>query len=189
MESILLRDLYKDKCALALTLADQEITVSGWVRSVRDSKSLGFIVLHDGTCFQTLQIVYESSGVRSYTDATVSLEGDEAFRAVSRLAAGSAVVVTGRLVLTPEAKQPFELHASDVILEGRLYAGLSSSEKTSFDGISADRGSSASPYQHLSGCFPRSLSGCLCNPPVFPGPGFCLCAYSSDHRQRLRGRR
>ena len=47
MESILLRDLYKDKCALALPLADQEITVSGWVRSVRDSKSLGFIVLHD----------------------------------------------------------------------------------------------------------------------------------------------
>lgn len=118
MESILLRDLYKDKCALALTLADQEITVSGWVRSVRDSKSLGFIVLHDGTCFQTLQIVYESGVVRSYNDATVSLEGDEAFRAVSRLAAGSAVVVTGRLVLTPEAKQPFELHASDVMLEG-----------------------------------------------------------------------
>ena len=59
MESILLRDLYQKDHALASSLNGQEITVSGWVRSIRDSKSLGFIILHDGTCFQTLQIVYE----------------------------------------------------------------------------------------------------------------------------------
>ena len=47
MESVLLRDLYKDHHALAASLDGQKITVSGWVRSIRDSKSLGFIVLHD----------------------------------------------------------------------------------------------------------------------------------------------
>ncbi len=118
MESILLRDLYKDGHALASSLNGQEITVSGWVRSIRDSKSLGFIVLHDGTCFSTLQIVYEADKVHSYNENNNTCEGAEAFRAISRLTAGSAIIVRGTLVLTPDAKQPFELHASDVTLEG-----------------------------------------------------------------------
>jgi asparaginyl-tRNA synthetase len=118
MESILLRDLYKDGHALAASLADQEITVSGWVRSIRDSKALGFIVLHDGTCFSTLQIVYEDGEVHSYTDANGPCEGTDAFRAISRLTVGAAIIVKGKLLLTPDAKQPFELHATSVELEG-----------------------------------------------------------------------
>ena len=100
MESVLLRDLYKDHHALAASLDGQKITVSGWVRSIRDSKSLGFIVLHDGTCFQTLQVVYENGVLQSYHDGTASLEGEEAFRGVSHIAIGSACFITGRLLLT-----------------------------------------------------------------------------------------
>lgn len=83
---------------------DREITVGGWVRSLRDSKTFGFIVLNDGTCFQPLQIVY----------------GDKLdnFQAISKLNVGSALVVRGTIVATPQAKQPFEMQASEVIVEG-----------------------------------------------------------------------
>ena len=68
MKSVLLKDLLKDDLALARELAGTEITVSGWIRSIRDSKALGFMVLHDGSCFPTLQIVYEDGKVNSYMD-------------------------------------------------------------------------------------------------------------------------
>ncbi len=82
----------------------QEITVGGWVRSLRDSKTFGFIVLNDGTYFQPLQVVY--------SDAL------ENFAAISKLNVGSALVVTGTIVATPEAKQPFEMQATEVFVEG-----------------------------------------------------------------------
>ncbi len=82
----------------------QEITVGGWVRSLRDSKTFGFIVLNDGTCFQPLQVVY----------------GDtlDNFQTISKLNVGSALIVTGTIVATPEAKQAFEMQASEVFVEG-----------------------------------------------------------------------
>ena len=101
MDYKLIRDLFEKPTAFA----DQTITVTGWVRSIRDSKSLGFIVLHDGSCFQTLQVVYEASKLDNFAD-------------VSKLPVGSAIIVTGQLVMTPEAKQPFELHAASVEVEG-----------------------------------------------------------------------
>ena len=101
METILLRDLAKRYQALA----DTTVQVSGWVRSIRDSKSLGFIVLHDGTCFNTLQIVYEADKVANFDE-------------ISHLPVGSAVIVAGRLVLTPGAQQPYEIHAESVEVEG-----------------------------------------------------------------------
>lgn len=82
----------------------QEITVGGWVRSLRDSKAFGFIVLNDGTCFQPLQVVYHDT-----------LDN---FQVVSKLNVGSALVVTGTIVATPEAKQPFEMQATEVLVEG-----------------------------------------------------------------------
>ncbi len=119
MESVLMRDLLQGDHALAKQLAGREITVSGWIRSIRDSKALGFIVLHDGTAFEALQIVYEEGQVQNFTDKSGrSCTGSEAFHAISHLSVGSAIVVTGKLVLTPEAKQPFELHACTVELEG-----------------------------------------------------------------------
>lgn len=83
---------------------DKEVTVGGWVRSVRDSKTFGFIVLHDGSFFETLQIVYHDSM--------------ENFSEISKLNVGAAIVVKGTLVATPQAKQPFEIQAEEIIVEG-----------------------------------------------------------------------
>ena len=83
----------------------KEITVGGWVRTVRDAKSIGFIELNDGSCFKSLQVVFEDSKVNN-------------FKEIAKLNVGSSVVVTGELVLTPDAKQPFEIHASSVDIEG-----------------------------------------------------------------------
>ena len=80
------------------------VQVGGWVRSIRDSKTFGFLVLHDGSFFETLQVVYSDQ-----------LEN---FAAISALGVGSAVIVKGTLVETPNAKQPFEIQADEVILEG-----------------------------------------------------------------------
>ena len=82
----------------------QEISVGGWVRSVRDSKSFGFIVLNDGSAFDTLQIVY-------HDDMTN-------FAEISKLNVGSAIIARGKLVPTPEAKQPFEIQAEEITVEG-----------------------------------------------------------------------
>lgn len=83
---------------------DQEITVGGWVRSLRDSKSFGFIVVSDGSCFQTLQVVFHDTM--------------ENFSEIARLNVGAAIIVTGTLVATPQAKQPFEIQAAAVTVEG-----------------------------------------------------------------------
>lgn len=82
----------------------QEIEVSGWIRTMRASKKFGFIELNDGTFFKNLQIIFE--------------EGLENFEEVSHFAISSAIRVKGEFVLTPDAKQPFELKASAIILEG-----------------------------------------------------------------------
>ena len=100
MELIDIKDLY----ACPDKYIGQEITVGGWVRSLRDSKAFGFIVLNDGTCFQPLQVVYH--------------DNLENIQAVSKLNVGSALVVTGTIVATPEAKQAFEMQATEVFVEG-----------------------------------------------------------------------
>ena len=83
---------------------DKEIRVGGWIRSIRDSKAFGFIVLNDGSCFETLQIVYHDTM--------------DNFAEISKLNVGAAILVKGTLVATPEAKQPFEIQAEEVAVEG-----------------------------------------------------------------------
>ncbi|MEE3420024.1 MAG: asparagine--tRNA ligase [Lachnospiraceae bacterium] len=83
---------------------DTTVKVGGWVRSIRDSKSFGFMVLHDGTYFNTLQVVIHDK-MDNYSE-------------VAHLNVGSAVIVTGTLVATPNAKQPFEIQADAVAIEG-----------------------------------------------------------------------
>lgn len=100
MKLTTVREIYKNREAFL----DKEVTVGGWVRSVRDSKTFGFIVLHDGSYFETLQIVYNDKMNN--------------FDEVSRLNVGAAVIVRGTLVSTPNAKQPFEIQAEEVTLEG-----------------------------------------------------------------------
>ena len=95
-----IRDLFRE----TEKYAGQKIRVGGWVRSNRDSKSFGFLVVSDGTFFSPLQIVYHDTM--------------ENFAEVAKLLAGAAVIAEGTLVETPEAKQPFELQADSVVLEG-----------------------------------------------------------------------
>ena len=94
------RELYKD----TKRYMDQKVSVGGWVRSIRDSRAFGFLVLHDGTFFETLQVVFD--------------DRLENFAEIAKLTAGAAVMVRGTLVATPQAKQPFEIQADEVIIEG-----------------------------------------------------------------------
>ena len=100
MELTTIRELFKNREAYL----DKEVTVGGWIRSIRDSKTFGFIVLNDGSYFDTLQIVYHDKM--------------ENFSEVSKLNVGAAIIVKGTLVATPQAKQPFEIQAEEVVIEG-----------------------------------------------------------------------
>lgn len=101
MKLITVKEIYKER----EKFIDKEICVGGWVRSIRDSKTFGFMVVHDGSFFETLQIVYHDSM--------------ENFAEISKLNVGAAVLVKGTLVATPNAKQPFEIQASEVCIEGQ----------------------------------------------------------------------
>mgnify|MGYP003417683231 FL=1 len=83
---------------------DQTIEVGGWVRNIRDSKTFGFIVLNDGTFFETLQVVFH--------------DNMDNFTEICKLNVGAAIIVKGKLVATPQAKQKFEIQADEVFVEG-----------------------------------------------------------------------
>ena len=83
----------------------KEVTVSGWVRTIRVSKNFGFIELNDGSFFKSLQIVIERDKLENLAK-------------LAKLNVGAAISATGILELTPEAKQPFELKADAVVIEG-----------------------------------------------------------------------
>jgi len=100
MDLVTVRELYKNPQAYL----DKEISAGGWIRSVRDSKTFGFIVVSDGSYFETLQIVYHDT-----------LEN---FAEICKLNVGAAIIIKGTLVATPQAKQPFEIQASEVSVEG-----------------------------------------------------------------------
>ncbi len=99
MDKVLVQDLYKE----SERFSGKEVTLSGWVRTARDSKTFGFIELNDGSYFKNVQIVYEDK-----------LEN---FAELTKLTVSSSIIVTGLFVLTPEAKQPFEIKATSVKIE------------------------------------------------------------------------
>ncbi|MSS63937.1 asparagine--tRNA ligase [Velocimicrobium porci] len=101
MELVTIRDLYRNK----ENYIGKTIKVGGWVRSNRDSKTFGFIVINDGTFFETLQIVYGEQKLSNFAELT-------------KLNVGSAIIVEGELVETPQAKQPFEIQATEITIEG-----------------------------------------------------------------------
>ena len=80
------------------------VTIGGWVRSIRDSKTFGFMVVNDGTFFEPVQVVYADKL--------------DDFETICKLKVGAAVIVTGQVKVTPEMKQPFEIHADEVVIEG-----------------------------------------------------------------------
>ncbi len=95
-----IRDLFRT----TKQFAGKTVEVGGWVRSIRASKAFGFIVLNDGTYFQPLQVVYHDTMAN--------------FAEISKLNVGAALIVKGTLVETPDAKQPFELQAEQIEIEG-----------------------------------------------------------------------
>ena len=100
MELTNIREIFRNKDKFA----DKEVTIGGWVRSNRNSKNFGFIVVNDGTFFEPIQVVY-GNGLANYDE-------------VGKINVGAAIIVRGTLVLTPDAKQPFEIQAATVTLEG-----------------------------------------------------------------------
>ena len=100
MELISVRELFKD----TQKYADQTVTIGGWVRNRRPSKQFGFIMLNDGTYFAPVQVVY---------DDTISN-----FQEISKINIGAALIIKGTVVLTPDSKQPFEIQAKEVTVEG-----------------------------------------------------------------------
>lgn len=100
MELVEVRDIFRNKEAYF----DKDITIGGWVRSNRDSKTFGFLVLNDGTFFEPIQVVYHHKM--------------DNFDKISKVNVGAALIVRGTLVATPEAKQPFEIQAEEIIVEG-----------------------------------------------------------------------
>lgn len=85
--------------------ANKEVTLGGWVRTMRVSKNFGFIELNDGSFFKNIQIVFEADTLSNYAEIT-------------KLGVGAAIIVKGLLVETPEAKQPFEVKAQEIAIEG-----------------------------------------------------------------------
>ncbi|SHE52128.1 MULTISPECIES: asparagine--tRNA ligase [Caloramator] len=100
MQTVEVKQLYRE----SEKYLNQDVRVSGWVRTVRSSKAFGFIELNDGTFFKNLQIVFD--------------EKLENFKEVEKLPISSSITVEGKLVETPGAKQPFEVQATKIIIEG-----------------------------------------------------------------------
>lgn len=100
MEKLLVKQIYREK----EKYADQEVSISGWIRTLRASKAFGFIEINDGSFFKNIQVVFE--------------EDLENFAEIAKLPISSSLTIEGKLVITPEAKQPFELKATKIVLEG-----------------------------------------------------------------------
>ena len=97
---ITVREIFKNR----EKYLDSEVKIGGWVRSIRDSKTFGFIVLNDGTFFEPIQIVY-GDNLSNFTE-------------ICKTNVGAALIVSGTLVATPGAKQPFEIQAKEIVIEG-----------------------------------------------------------------------
>ena len=88
------------------TYANKEVTVAGWARTIRDSKAFGFIELNDGSCFKSTQIVFERANLANYDE-------------IAKSNVGASFIVKGVVVLTPENKQPYEIKATEIKVEGQ----------------------------------------------------------------------
>ncbi len=102
MERLEIAKLYASK----EEFGTKEITVCGWVKTIRDSKAIGFMEINDGSYFKGLQVVFESEKLDNYKD-------------IAKLNVGAAVKVTGEFILTPQANQPFEINAKVIEVEGQ----------------------------------------------------------------------
>ena len=100
MDRLEIKSLYEN----AEVYGDKIITVCGWIKTLRDSKAVGFIEINDGSCFKGVQIVFEADKIENYKE-------------IAKLNVGAAIRVTGKLILTPNANQPFEINANEISIE------------------------------------------------------------------------
>ncbi|MBC2580925.1 asparagine--tRNA ligase [Clostridium sp. DJ247] len=101
METTLIKSLYRE----TNNFSGKDVKILGWVRTIRDSKAFGFIELNDGSFFKNVQVIFEDS-----------LEN---FKEISKLPLSTSLLVEGTLILTPESKQPFEIKAKKINIEGK----------------------------------------------------------------------
>ena len=159
MDLTTIREIFKNR----EEYLDKKITIGGWVRSIRDSKTFGFIVVNDGSYFQPRQVVYH--------------DRMDNFAEVSKLNVGAAVIVTGTLVATPQAKQPFEIQADEVTVEGASAPDYPLQKKRhTFEYLRT-----ISHLRPRTNTFQavfrvRSLA-------AYAIHKFCLCAHSADYRK------
>ncbi len=99
MKNITVKDLYKN----TVNFVEKEITIEGWVKTVRDSKTFGFIELNDGTFFKNVQIVFNDT-LNNFAE-------------ICKLTISSSIKVVGKFILTQNAKQPFEIQATSIEIE------------------------------------------------------------------------
>jgi len=101
MERTTIAAIFADREALS----GQTVTVCGWARTIRDMKTFGFIELNDGSCFKNLQVVMDANVLNNYKE-------------IAGQNVGAALIVSGTVVLTPDAKQPLEVKAASIAVEG-----------------------------------------------------------------------
>ncbi len=101
MKTIPVRDLYK----YSKKYAGSTIALAGWIRTIRSSNAFAFIELNDGSCFKPIQVVLDVNKITNY-------------REIIKINVGTALKIEGEFILTPNSKQPFELHAQNVEIEG-----------------------------------------------------------------------
>jgi asparaginyl-tRNA synthetase len=104
-KTISVRDVYRQTDQYA----DRTVTVAGWIRTLRDQKQFGFINLNDGTFFNPIQIVFNRDTNTNYD-------------AIARLGTGSAIIARGRILKTPDARQPFEMQADEIKIQSECPA-------------------------------------------------------------------
>ena len=102
MERMRIAAIFADQEALG----GKEVTVCGWARTIRDMKTFGFIELNDGSCFKNLQVVMSAGELSNYKE-------------IAAQNVGASLIVRGTVVLTPDAKQPLEVKAATIEVEGK----------------------------------------------------------------------
>ena len=127
------REIYRSR----ETYLDKEVQIGGWVRSVRGSKNFGFIVVSDGSYFETFQVVYHDTMPN--------------FAEISKLNVGASIIVKGTLVATPEAKQPFEIQATDSTVSEVMMLAVLRSERKTFDIFAGSWYTTSNPCESVGG--------------------------------------
>ena len=150
MKDIQLRKLYTDTDQYV----GKQLMIRGWIRTNRSSNKFGFIELNDGSYFKSVQIVYEEELIDN-------------FEQISKAPISAALCVTGDMVLTPGAKQPFEIKAKQVVVEAGSDADYPLQKKKAQLGVLKRNRPFAAKKQYVLGGIPGEVPGGLCHPSVF----------------------